>query len=55
MSAQPALTATERQSLQNYANNRSVDVTHRRIAALRLRREKEQNLVLRGIKTLHDA
>ncbi len=54
MSAQP-LTQSERQSLQNYANNHSVDIMHRRIAALRLRREKENNLAWRGIKTLHDA
>jgi hypothetical protein len=51
----PALTANERQTLQNYASNRTVDPMHRRIAMLRLRREKELNLARRGIQTLHDA
>lgn len=51
----PALTANERQNLQNYANNCTVDPMHRRIAMLRLRREKELNLARRGIQTLHDA
>jgi hypothetical protein len=49
------LSANERQSLSNYANNSTVDPMHRRIAMLRLRREKELNLARRGIQTLHDA
>ncbi len=49
----PALSATERQSLQNYAANHTVDSMHRQIAKFRLRQEKELNLARRGIQTLH--